>query len=238
MPARCRFALLAILSLAVLSPPLQAADLGELTKLFRSGEYARCVADTTAEIEKAQYSEQLRLLKLRAEMELGRYGDALQTFDQALGDFPDSIQVRWLGRDVCRMNQQAERAGEAGSRDRGFAQVIGLEIQRRGQQARRRPIPIEPGRGSQGGAQQPVQRRAPQAAEQSRGLSRDRRARARQGRLPDGWRRLSAGGQARPAQSGTRTSASPRPSPRAIRRRRRPRSSWRSRGIRITCPAC
>ena len=57
MPAQCRFALLAILTLAVLVSPLQAADLSELTKLFRSGEYARCVTGTATEIENAQYSE-------------------------------------------------------------------------------------------------------------------------------------------------------------------------------------
>lgn len=112
MPARSRFALAASLTLAVLATPLHAADLFELTKLFRSGEYARCATETAAEIEKAKYSENLRLLQIRAEIELGRYGDALKTLDQALADFPYSIQLRWLGRDVCRLNQQAERAAK------------------------------------------------------------------------------------------------------------------------------
>jgi hypothetical protein len=130
MPARCLFAPAAILTLAVLVPPLHAADLGELTSFFRSGEYARCVTDTAAEIEKAQYSEQLRLLRMRAEMELGRYGDALQTFDQAIADFPDSIQLRWLGREICRMIQQAERAVAEAEID-GLPGV-GLEVRRSG----------------------------------------------------------------------------------------------------------
>ena len=94
------------------APLAPAADLAELTKLFRAGKYAECVAGTAAEIENARYSENLRLLKLRAEMELGRYPDALKTLDAALKDFPTSIQVRWMGRDVCRFNQQAERAAD------------------------------------------------------------------------------------------------------------------------------
>ena len=104
------FALLA--GIAIPGARLSAADLAELLTLFRTGEYAKCVTGTAAEIENAQYSENLRLLKLRAELELGRYGDALKTLDAALKDFPTSIQLRWLGRDVCRFNQQPERAAQ------------------------------------------------------------------------------------------------------------------------------
>ncbi|HZN33427.1 MAG TPA: hypothetical protein VFB80_06385, partial [Pirellulaceae bacterium] len=97
--------------LPVLLPlPVAAADLAELTQLFRAGKYAECVTGAAAEIENARYSENLRLLKLRAEMELGRYGDALKTLDAALKDFPTSIHLRWVGRSVCRLNQQPERS--------------------------------------------------------------------------------------------------------------------------------
>src|SRR5262245_60892628 len=109
-PSARSLAIRLAVSLAFLAPAVRAADLAELTQLFRAGKYAECVTGTAAEIENARYSENLRLLKLRAEMELGRYADALRTIDAALKDFPTSIHVRWLGRNVCRFNQQPERA--------------------------------------------------------------------------------------------------------------------------------
>ena len=87
-----------------------AADLLEVTKLFRTGQYAECVTEAEKAIAANDFSENYRLLKIRAEMELGRYADALKTLDEALRRFPYSIQLRWLGRDVCRYNNDAERA--------------------------------------------------------------------------------------------------------------------------------
>jgi hypothetical protein len=43
-------------------------------------------------------------------MELGRYGDALKTLDKALERFPQSLLLRWLGRQVCQFNRLPERA--------------------------------------------------------------------------------------------------------------------------------
>ena len=89
-----------------------AADLVETTKLLRTGEYAACAQSAAAAIEENAYNESFRLIKLRAEMELGHYGDALKTLDAALEKFPQSIQLRWLGIEVCRFNQQSERAAK------------------------------------------------------------------------------------------------------------------------------
>jgi tetratricopeptide (TPR) repeat protein len=94
------------------APHAGAADLLEATKLFRTGKYVECVDATGKAIAANDFSENYRLLKIRAELELGRYADALKTLDEALRRFPYSLQLRWVGRDVCRFNQQPERAAK------------------------------------------------------------------------------------------------------------------------------
>ncbi len=115
--ARCRDSFAARLPFGLLGPLLfaaapfaNAADLSETTQLFRSGKYAECVKATEKAIAENDFSENYRLLKVRAEMELGRYADALKTLDEALKRFPSSLQLRWIGRDVCQFNRLPERA--------------------------------------------------------------------------------------------------------------------------------
>src|SRR5262249_42148621 len=85
-------------------------DLAETTQLFRSGKYAECVKATEKAIAENDFSENYRLLKIRAEMELGRYADALKTLDDALRKFSPSVNLRWLGREVCQFNRLPDRA--------------------------------------------------------------------------------------------------------------------------------
>lgn len=92
--------------------PAEGADLAAATRLFRSGQYAECIQACAQAIRENDFSENFRLLKIRAEMETGRYAEALATLDAALPRFPYSVQLRWLGREVCRYNGQSERAGK------------------------------------------------------------------------------------------------------------------------------
>src|SRR5687767_5451844 len=92
------------------APLAQAADLAATTQLFRSGKYVECVQSAEKAIAENDFSENYRLLKLRAEMELGRYAEALKTLDEGLKRFPYSLQLRWLGREVCQFNRQPERS--------------------------------------------------------------------------------------------------------------------------------
>src|SRR5262245_27522992 len=71
--------------------PGRAADLAETTQLFRSGKYSECVQSAEKAIAENDFSENYRLLKLRSEMELGRYADALKTLDEGLRRFPYSL---------------------------------------------------------------------------------------------------------------------------------------------------
>jgi len=87
-----------------------AADLSETTQFFRGGKYADCITASEKAIAENDFSENYRLLKIRSEMELGRYEAALKSFDEALARFPYSLQLRWIGREVCQFNRQPERA--------------------------------------------------------------------------------------------------------------------------------
>src|SRR5207247_8539436 len=89
-----------------------AADLAEVAQPCHSGKYVECVAAAEKAISENDFSENYRLLKIRAEMEVGRYADALKTLDDALKRFPYSLQLRWLGREVCQFNRQPERAAK------------------------------------------------------------------------------------------------------------------------------
>lgn len=104
-----KFALPLVL-VAGLFANLSAADLAETNQLFRSGKYAECIGSCEKAIAENDFSENYRLLKVRSEMELGRYEEALKSFDEALTRFPYSLQLRWLGREVCQFNRQPERA--------------------------------------------------------------------------------------------------------------------------------
>jgi tetratricopeptide (TPR) repeat protein len=86
-----------------------AADYVQIAGLFRSGQYAECVEAAAKGIADDEFNENIRLIKIRSEMELGKYSEALQTLETALQRLPTSIQLRWLGRDVCRFNNQLER---------------------------------------------------------------------------------------------------------------------------------
>ena len=87
-----------------------AASIQEVTDLYRDGKYSECVESAARAIDEGSFSDNIRLIKIQAELELGRYADAQRTLDLALKSFPDSIQLRWLGRQVVRFNGQPERA--------------------------------------------------------------------------------------------------------------------------------
>jgi tetratricopeptide (TPR) repeat protein len=87
----------------------EAADSAQLLALFRTGQYAECVEASAKAIGESEFNENHRLLKLRSELELGRYADAAETLDAALKKFGSSIELRWIGRDVSRFNGQPER---------------------------------------------------------------------------------------------------------------------------------
>lgn len=106
------FSLSLLVGIIAGSTAASAADSSQLLNLFRTGQYSECVEASTKAIAESEFNENYRLLKLRSEMELGRYADAAETFEAALKNFSGSIEVRWWGRDVCRFNNQPERIAQ------------------------------------------------------------------------------------------------------------------------------
>jgi tetratricopeptide (TPR) repeat protein len=105
MPASCRpFARIFPLFL-VLAGPAGAADLEEAEALFRAGKYDECARMAAEEIAGVQgWSERWRTLKISAEMEQGKYDEALDSLQRALRRFPASLSLRLQARDVYRYN--------------------------------------------------------------------------------------------------------------------------------------
>jgi len=87
-----------------------APEWAQAERLFQTGKYVECVDTTTKAIGDGTEQEIWPELKLKAELALGRYGDAAKTLDAALARFPYGIRLRWLGHDVCRFNDDPQRA--------------------------------------------------------------------------------------------------------------------------------
>ena len=102
----------AIFILSAAAGMAPAADIVQAHRLYQSGKYAACIEAAAKAIEASEPSENWPLIKIRAELALGRYPDAQKTLDKALARFQASIQLRWLGREVSRFNRQPDRAAE------------------------------------------------------------------------------------------------------------------------------
>ena len=102
------FVFCTLLIIAVASPVRGGVD--EAEQQFRSGKYADCIATAAADVPQNPFSENLHLLKIRAEMELGRYADASKSLEAGLEKLPQSVRLRCVGRTVARFNRQPDRA--------------------------------------------------------------------------------------------------------------------------------
>jgi tetratricopeptide (TPR) repeat protein len=113
MPVRAGPLVLFTFALALLpgiAETCRGADYKQSLSLFLKGDYAECIDQCAQAIEENSFSESFRLLKLRAEMQLGRFAHARETLDAALQKFPQSILLRWYGLDVCRYGRDVESA--------------------------------------------------------------------------------------------------------------------------------
>ena len=103
---------LAILAALFLSTTAWAVDLSEARQLFYSGKYAECAEAAVATIASGYHGEDWPLLKIESDMQLGRYADALQTFEAALKNFRYSVRLRWVGHRLLLFNNLPDRAAE------------------------------------------------------------------------------------------------------------------------------
>jgi tetratricopeptide (TPR) repeat protein len=100
-----------LISVAMVTGVVRAADLGEAQHLLNSGQYERCLQLAAEAVELYAWSETWRVLKLRSELAVGAYSDALDTFEEAILRHQASVPLRLLGRDVYLVNNRPDLAG-------------------------------------------------------------------------------------------------------------------------------
>lgn len=86
-------------------------DLAGLVKLLRSGDYERCIVQSTEAIDRRVFGEDWYLIKAEAEAALGRYSAALETTLAGLQRYSWSIRLRQRGVDIARHAGRPEQAG-------------------------------------------------------------------------------------------------------------------------------
>jgi tetratricopeptide (TPR) repeat protein len=91
--------------------PSLADEFDDAVALFNSGQYADCIRACAGGTESQKWRESWWDLKLRAELETGRYAEALESLKASLERFSSSVRLRFLGYQVHRLNNQPEDAG-------------------------------------------------------------------------------------------------------------------------------
>ncbi len=93
-------------------PHAPAMDLDEAERLLLHGEHVACIAEARKAIDNHVWNERWRHLLLRAQLETGRYREALPTAEKALEQYPSSVEVRRLAYSAYLLNGQSSKAAE------------------------------------------------------------------------------------------------------------------------------
>jgi tetratricopeptide (TPR) repeat protein len=89
-----------------------AADLEEVAKLLRTGRYEECEKQASEAIQVGTRNEAWYALKIRAEMVRGKYEAALRSLAEATVQYPSSLTLYLVGRDVRQFNGLGDREKE------------------------------------------------------------------------------------------------------------------------------
>jgi tetratricopeptide (TPR) repeat protein len=82
----------------------EGGALEEAERLFRTGQYEQCAALAAREMSKDEENERWSQLKIKAEMTNGKYEVALASAESSLRQFPSSLALHLLAREVCQAN--------------------------------------------------------------------------------------------------------------------------------------
>jgi len=88
----------------------QSAETVDAATLFNSGKYEDCIRACDEGLEQRSWRESLWRLKIQAQMETGQYKEAFATYEAAVERFSSSIRLRMAGVEICRLNDQTDRA--------------------------------------------------------------------------------------------------------------------------------
>jgi len=89
---------------------LKASDLDDLQSHFQKGDYSACAELAQAQIETGIWNDVWHRMLIESRLATGDYVSALETYEKAIGKFPDSIRLRLIGVRVYRMNNRASDA--------------------------------------------------------------------------------------------------------------------------------
>ncbi len=89
---------------------LHAAPADEILQKFQTGDYSGAARQAESEVRAAPDNEELNLLLVRGLLAIGRYADANAALTSGLASVPQSIRLRWLGRETAFANGRPEAA--------------------------------------------------------------------------------------------------------------------------------
>jgi tetratricopeptide (TPR) repeat protein len=99
-----------LLTFALAGGAARAAEVADAEKLFKSGKYVECIDACGKAIEAGELGDAWWTLKARAELTVGRYPDALKTYQDGMARYDGSLPLRLIGVQARRMNDQPEGA--------------------------------------------------------------------------------------------------------------------------------
>lgn len=88
------------------------AEIDEARKLFFSGQYAEAARIADVEWREKDYSEQWPLLLVESLQAVGRHNEAYDVLTNRLARESRSVQLRWIGREVCQATGRPDQGSE------------------------------------------------------------------------------------------------------------------------------
>jgi tetratricopeptide (TPR) repeat protein len=92
------------------SETIYAADLQETQRLFRRGEYEKCIEIASGEVERSVWNEGWPKLLVETYLTTGQYEEAVKTYEASVQRFSTSLRLRMLGAQAYRMTDNAKQA--------------------------------------------------------------------------------------------------------------------------------
>ncbi len=91
---------------AVLARPSTAADYAETERMFFAGQYDQCAAECQSEVDRRTWNPQWTRLLVRCQLAIGKYSEALASYETGLERFSDDLRLRLIGVQVYQRNNR------------------------------------------------------------------------------------------------------------------------------------
>ena len=101
-----------IVALFGFAPQVQSAEYTSTRALFLSGQYEEAEKLAGEAVEEGIWNERWPRLLIQCQTTLGKYADALKTYEDAIKRYPTSLTLRMMGVDVLRHNDLVDRSSQ------------------------------------------------------------------------------------------------------------------------------